>query len=127
MEILLGKIASLESPKMPIKHFAAILSQDFESMNDLLRSATVKCNVSIPEAMSESGVAQVSSCFEQPCDSFDVKYLEIVLRDHQRLLNEFQRASLRLSDPTVRNFASNFIPIIQKNLDSAGAIFASMQ
>lgn len=127
LEILLGKIATLESKRAIVKKLGSILSHDFMSMNDLLRSATVNCNITLPEEMSESKLAQVDMCFEQPCDSFDVKYVEIVIRDHEGLLAEFQKASLRLSDPNVRNFARNYIPIIQRNLDSATVIFSNLQ
>ena len=122
MEILLGKIAMDKAHNPRVRVFARTLVQDHVTMNEDLKIRARSANIILPSSISDKMQIEIDKCIRETGPSFDKKYLDLVMDDHQRDVDEFKKASSGLSDTAIKNFASRCLPLLQMHLDSAIAI-----
>jgi putative membrane protein len=54
--------------------------------------------------------------------AFDKAYMTMMVQDHQKDIQEFEKASNNLSDGEAKAFATRTLPVLKAHLDSATAI-----
>ena len=53
---------------------------------------------------------------------FDKDYVSMMVDDHKKDIAEFKKCSENCSDSTIKAFATNTLPVLEKHLDSIQAI-----
>ena len=48
---------------------------------------------------------------------FDKAYINLMVQDHKKNINEFTIAMDKVGYPDIKNFISNALPVLQKHLD----------
>ena len=126
METEMGKIAMENAKSQRVKNYGAMLAADHAAArNELMKMAAVN-NIAIPAAMMSEDQPHVDMMKNKTGDSFDMVYIEMMLKDHKEDIAAYEKAAVGLNDASYKRFAAKTLPVLQKHLDSAMAIQKKM-
>lgn len=110
MEVEGGKVAAAKSQNADVKKFGNRMVADHSKANDELKAIAAKKGVSLPNA--KEGMSWKS----------DKKYMDMMVKDHEKDLAEFQQEAKNGGDADVKKFADKTSKVIQKHLAMAKEI-----
>jgi putative membrane protein len=121
-----SKLALDKSTNMQVRHFAQrVLDEHTDTRNKLDALAEAK-GVEVPESPSLTQRAKLVILSLRDGSSFDQNYVESVgVSAHQDAIELFQKAATTSSDPDVRAFANDTLPLLQHDLDVAKTLQAA--
>ena len=107
MEVSMGKLAEQNGQSEDVKSFGKRMVTDHSKANDELKSIAAKKGVKLPS--------------KEPSEkwSSDKAYMDMMVKDHEKDLAEFQEEARDGSDPDVKKFAEDTAKVIQEHLDLA--------
>jgi putative membrane protein len=107
MEVAMGRLAEQKSQNEDVKSFGQRMVTDHSKANDELKSIAEKKGVKLPG--------------KEPSETWssDKTYMNMMLKDHEKDLAEFQDEAKSGSDPDVKKFAEDTAKMIQEHLDLA--------
>jgi putative membrane protein len=110
MEVSMGKAASSKAQNSDVKQFGDRMVRDHSKANKELKSIASKKGITLPK--------------EEPAENFktDRAYMEMMVKDHEKDLAEFQKEAKNGSDPDLKKFADNTSKIISEHLAMARRI-----
>jgi putative membrane protein len=118
-EVVLGKLAQQKANDQAVKQFGQRMEQDHTKANDELKSLAAKKGVQLSTSLKHEDQIQKDELSKLPPQSFDTHYMQVMVKDHQKDVSEFQKAADGASDPDVKNFAQKTLPILQDHLKQA--------
>ena len=107
MEVAMGKLAEQNGQSEDVKSFGKRMVTDHSKANDELKSIASKKGVQLP---SKEPTTKWSS---------DKSYMDMMVKDHEKDLAEFQEEAKTGSDPDVKKFAEDTAKMVQEHLDLA--------
>lgn len=107
MEVAMGKMAEQHSQNADVKSFGQRMQTDHGKANDELKSIASKKGVPLP---SKEHTGKWTS---------DKAYIDMMVKDHEKDLAEFQQEASGGSDPDVKKFADDTSKVIQEHLQLA--------
>ena len=107
MEVAMGKLAEEKGQSDDVKSFGKRMVTDHGKANDELKKIAAQKNVTLPA--KERSVSWSS----------DKAYMDMMVKDHEKDLAEFQEEANNGSDPDVKKFADDTAKVIQEHLDLA--------
>lgn len=107
MEVAMGNLAAQNGQSDDVKSFGKRMVTDHGKANDELKSIAAKKGVTLP---SKEPALKWSS---------DKTYIDMMVKDHEKDLAEFQEEAKTGSDPEVKKFAEDTAKIVQEHLDMA--------
>ena len=122
MEVQLGQLAQQQAGSQRVKDFAAMMVRDHGKANDELKSLASAKNVPLSDSLTTEHKRHVTSLQNKKGTAFDKAYMSMMVQDHQKDIQEFEKASNNLSDGEVKAFATRTLPVLKTHLDSATAI-----
>lgn len=122
MEVQLGQLAQQQAGSQRVKDFGAMMVRDHGKANDELKSLASAKNVSLSDSLTAEHKRHVTSLQNKKSTAFDKAYMSMMVQDHQKDIQEFEKASNTLSDGEVKAFATRTLPLLKTHLDSATAI-----
>ena len=107
MEVAMGRLAEQNGKSDDVKSFGKRMVTDHGKANDELKSIAEKKGVKLPS--------------KEPTEkwSSDKAYIDMMVKDHEKDLAEFQDEANNGSDPDVKKFADDTAKVIQEHLDVA--------
>lgn len=122
-EIELGKLAQANSSNGRIKKFGAMMETDHSKASERLKTLASSKNILLPERLDEESKKHADRLKDRKGAAFDLTYMKLMVRDHRRDVKKFKSAASDAVDPDVKSFARETLPVLQKHLDSAKAIY----
>lgn len=122
MEVQLGQIAQDQGDNQRVKDFGAMMIRDHGKANDELKSIASAKNVTLSDSLMADHKKHVADMKKKKGSAFDKAYMSMMVKDHQKDIQEFEKASNNLSDGEVKAFATRTLPVLKTHLDSANAI-----
>ena len=122
MEVQLGQLAQQQAVSQRVKDFGAMMVRDHGKANDELKSLASAKNVSLSDSLTSEHKRHVTNLQNKKGTAFDKAYMSMMVQDHQKDIQEFEKASNNLSDGEVKAFATRTLPVLKTHLDSATAI-----
>lgn len=122
MEVQLGQLAQQQAGSQRVKDFGAMMVRDHGKANDELKSLASAKNVTISDSLTAEHKRHVTNLQNKKGSAFDKAYMSMMVQDHQKDIQEFEKASNNLSDGEIKAFATRTLPILKTHLDSATAI-----
>jgi len=110
MEVEWGKLAAKDGQSADVKKFGNRMVTDHSKANDELMSLAQEEGVKLP---NEKTSGKWKS---------DKDYMDMMVKDHEKDLAEFQAEAKDGSDPDVKKFAEKTSKVVQKHLDMAKEI-----
>ncbi len=107
MEVAMGKLAEQNGQSEDVKSFGKRMVADHGKANDELKSIAAQKAVKLPS--------------KEPTEkwSSDKAYMDMMVKDHEKDLAEFQEEAKNGSDPDVKNFADKTAKMVQEHLNLA--------
>src|SRR5207247_8823982 len=115
MEVAMGKLAAQSAQSDDVKSFGKRMVTDHSKANDELKSIAAKKGVKLPS--------------KEPSEkwSSDKAYMDMMVKDHEKDLAEFQEEANRGTDPDVKKFAEDTAKVVQEHLDLAKQTQSKLQ
>ena len=107
MEVAMGKLAEQNGQSGDVKSFGKRMITDHSKANDELKSIAAQKNVKLP---AKEPTVKWSS---------DKAYMDMMVKDHEKDLAEFQEEANSGSDPDLKKFADDTAKMVQEHLNIA--------
>src|SRR5712692_7152965 len=107
MEVEWGKLASQNGQNADVKKFGSRMVTDHSKANNELMALAKEEGVSLPGA-------KVPGKWKS-----DKDYMDMMVKDHQADLAEFQKQAQSGTDPDLKAFAGKYSKVVQQHLDLA--------
>ncbi len=107
MEVAMGNLAEQNSQSDDVKSFGKRMVTDHSKANDELKSIAQQKGVTLPN--HEPSLKWSS----------DKTYMNMMVKDHEKDLAEFQEEAKTGSDPELKKFAEDTAKVVQEHLDLA--------
>jgi len=118
-EIALSKLALEKSTNPQIKQFAQTMVTDHTKSTSLLKPIAAKHNVAVPKSPGPANEAKYKTLQKRSGAKFDAAYVELMITEHQNLLQAFQSAAGKAQDPQLKQFIATVQPVVAHHLDMA--------
>jgi putative membrane protein len=122
MEVELGKIAQDKASSARVKAFGEMMVKDHTEANNNLKAIATSLNIALPDSVSDDTKKDIDKMKMKKGKDFDKAYVDMMLNDHKKDIAEFRKCADNCSDSTVKSFAYNTLPVLEKHLDSIEAI-----
>lgn len=118
-EVALGKMVAAKTHNPDVKQFAQMMVKDHTAALNQLQQVAQKKNMPLPDGLPDDAQQLQSKLSSDTGKQLDKDYMDGMVEDHQKDVQEFQAASQKAKDPDVKEWASNTLPVLQKHLDKA--------
>lgn len=118
-EIAMGKLAQEKGATQAVKEFGQKLVDDHTKADNQLKEVAAKENLEIPSSMSKKHQKEVNKLSKLSGPEFDKAFIKRAVKDHKKDIQEFQAEAQHGSNPSVREFASNNVPVLEQHLNIA--------
>ncbi len=122
MEVELGKIAQENASNPRVKAYGEMMVKDHTDANNNLKGIATSLNIAIPDSVSNDSRKEIDHMKMKKGKDFDKAYISMMLDDHKKDIAEFRKCADNCSDSTVKAFANNTLPVLEKHLDSIQSI-----
>jgi putative membrane protein len=119
MEIRLGQLAQTKASNQAVKQFAQRMTVDHTNLENQVTSAVSAGGQTWNPAMDSRHAQQVSRLEGLSGEQFDRAYMSLMIKGHQRDVNNFQTQSQSARSNQVRTLATNSLPVLQQHLSLA--------
>jgi putative membrane protein len=124
-EVATGQLAAQQASDEQVKQFGQMMVTDHSKANDQLKQIASSKGVTIPDsdpkADKETGkLSKLSGA------AFDRKYVKMEVKDHAQTIKLFQKEADSGSDPDLKKFAADTLPILQGHADKANQLESNM-
>jgi putative membrane protein len=128
-EVELGKLAGDKAQSEQVKQFGHRMAQDHAKANDELKSLAQQKNIMLPSTLDAKDKATVDRLSKLSGAAFDRAYMQDMLQDHRKDVNEFRKESQSGKDPEVKAWAAKTLPTLEEHLrlaqSTSGAVGTS--
>ena len=107
MEVEWGKLAGQNGQNPDVKKFGSRMVTDHSKANSELMALAKEEGVTLPSAKSPGKWKS------------DKDYMDMMMKDHQADLAEFQKEAQSGTDPDLKAFAAKYSKVVQQHLDLA--------
>jgi len=118
-EVQLGQLAQQNGQSQEVKDFGQRMVTDHTKANDQLKQVASQQGVNLPTSPSAKDKAEYDRLSKLQGEAFDKAYSKMMVSDHKKDVSEFKREADSGSDPQVKNFASETLPVLQEHLQMA--------
>jgi len=118
-EVELGQLASQKAQSDQVKQFAQRMVQDHSKANDELKTIAQQKNITLPTDLESKDKSLRDRLQKLSGAEFDRAYMQAMLTDHRKDVNDFRKESQSGKDPEVKSFAAKTLPTLEEHLQLA--------
>jgi putative membrane protein len=122
MEVALGKLAATKATNDDVKKFGQQMVDDHSKANEELKGLAKGKGVDLTKA--EEKATKMESKEEgklakKEGDAFDKAYMDMMVKDHEDDVKEFEKASKDCDDADLKAWAAKTLPTLKSHLEMA--------
>ncbi len=118
-EVELGKMIASKTSDPAVKRFAQMMVDDHtKALNQLQQVASQK-NINLPDGIPDDAKDLQTKLSSESGKQLDKDYMDGMVQDHQKDVQEFKDASQNLHDTDVKQWATKTLPTLQQHLQRA--------
>ena len=102
-----------------VTEFGKRMVDDHSNANEQLRQIAQQENVSLPTDMDKVDQATFEHLPKLSGAEFDREYAELMVKDHEKDVTEFQKESRIGKNDSIKNFAVQTLPTLEEHLQLA--------
>jgi putative membrane protein len=121
-EVKLGELAAKKATQSDIKQFGATMVTDHTKANKELQAIAAKNGVTLPSKLDATHQSKVDDMSKLSGEQFDKAYVSEMIKDHEKVAAEFEKASKTAQNPELKSFAATTLPVIKSHLKHIKAI-----
>jgi putative membrane protein len=122
MEVELGKLAADKATNDDVKKFGQRMADDHSKANDELKglasSKGVDLTKTLDNAMKKAD-KEKETLSKKEGSAFDKAYMDMMVKDHEKDVKEFEEASNDAEDADLKAWAGKTLPTLQEHLKMA--------
>jgi putative membrane protein len=119
-EVEVAKLAESKASDAAVKDFAKMLADQHTNANSELTQLANSKGVELPAAPGFMQRHSVNSLAKRSGADFDKHFVsEVGIKDHQKDIKEFEKASKDVKDPDVKAFIDKTLPTLREHLAQA--------
>lgn len=115
-EVQMGQLAAQQGESADVKAFGQKMVDDHSKANDQLKGVAQQENMTLPTSLNAKDQAEYTKLQNLKGAAFDKEYVRDMVKDHEEDVKEFQKESTSGSDPQIKNFATETLPVLQQHL-----------
>ena len=125
-EVALGTIVAAKTKDPAVKQFAQMMVKDHKAaLNDVQELAQSK-NLNFSDDLPNDAKTLQTKLSNDIGKQLDKDYMDGMVEDHQKDVQDFKDESQSAKDPDVKQWASKTLPTLEKHLDKAQQIDAKL-
>lgn len=121
MEVQLGNTAMQISQNKQVKDFGAMMVKDHTKAGNELDSLAKSKNLTLPSSLGAGDQKMVDDITKKTGAAFDKAYTDMMVNDHEKVIDAFRKEANDGKDADLKSFASNTLPLLEKHLAAAQA------
>lgn len=121
-EINFANLAISKTNNADVKMYANMMLKDHGAANDELTALAKSKNISLPVSMSSEHQKNRNELAAKTGADFDKKYLDLMEKDHVKVLAFMEHEAREGTDPDLKAFASKTVPVINAHLNAVRKI-----
>lgn len=125
-EIALGQLAAQNASAQEVKQFGSKMIEDHQKASQEVKQLASKEGVQLPVHMSDKQKQKEQELSKLSGKEFDRAYMQYMLKDHKKEVNEFEQNAQQLQDQDVKQWASSTLPVLKQHLEKAQTIASSL-
>ena len=125
-EVALGQIVAGKTKNPAVKQFAQMMVKDHTAALNELQELAQSKNLNFNDALPEDAQSLQTKLSSDTGTQLDKDYMDSMIEDHQKDVQEFTDQSQKAKDPDLKQWASKTLPILQKHLEKAQQIDAKL-
>jgi len=118
-EVELATLAQQKATNEHVKHAAQKVETDHKKANNELMAIADKKNISIDPKPTADHVKTKQRLEKLSGAEFDRAYIDVMIKDHQKDIKEFERQATNGSDPELKAFAAKTLADLKEHLKMA--------
>jgi putative membrane protein len=122
----LGQIVAGKTKNPAVKQFAQMMVKDHTPVLNELQELAQSKNLNFNDALPDDAQSLQTKLSSDTGTQLDKDYMDGMLEDHQKDVQEFTDQSQKAKDPDLKQWASKTLPILQKHLEKAQQIDARL-
>ena len=119
MEVQAGQLAASKATDPNVKSFADTLVKDHTNANNELVQLANGKHVELPAAPSRGQRKDIEKMGKLSGKDFDKKFVEMGVKDHEKDIKKFERASGNAKDPELKGWIDKTLPTLREHLAQA--------
>jgi putative membrane protein len=126
-EVELGQLAAQKASSEEVKKFGQRMVDDHSKANEQLKQVAAEKNINVPQQLNAKDKATKAHLEKLAGEQFDKAYMRVMVKEHQKDVTEFERASTMVKDPAIKNFVEQTLPTLKDHLNEAEKIAPKQQ
>jgi putative membrane protein len=118
-EVRLGQLATERAASADVKMFGQHMVDDHGKANEELMSLASQKNVTLPTTLDAKHQAMVDKLSKLSGAEFDSAYMKEMVKDHEKDVSEFEKASKSAEDADLKAWAAKTLPTLRSHLQMA--------
>lgn len=127
LEVQLGKMAQEKASSSEVQDFGQMMVTDHSKANDKLKSLAQEKGVTLPDSLTAKQKKTMEKLSQLSGDEFDKEYMDTMVKDHEKDIKTYEKASNNVPDPAVQDFASQTLPTLKDHRQKAEEINQQMR
>lgn len=119
MEVQLGQLAKDKAQSQEVKDFGARMVADHGKANDELKQLAQQKKWTMPAKLEHKHKSMIDKAQKTSGPEFDKKYMEGMVKDHAKDVEDFRKATEKVKDPELKAWAQKTLPVLEQHLQSA--------
>lgn len=125
-EIALGQIVAGKTKNPAVKQFAQMMVKDHTAALNQLQELAQSKNLNFNDDLPDDAQSLQTKLSNDIGTQLDKDYMDSMLEDHQKDVEEFTDQSQKAKDPDLKQWVINTLPILRKHLEKAQQIDARL-
>jgi putative membrane protein len=121
-EVELGNLAKERGSSSEVKEFGERMVEDHNKALEKLKTTASEVNVTLPDDLQAKNKSTVDRFAKMSGDEFDKAYMKHMVQDHKKAVNKFDKTSKKAQNESVKNYASETLPVLREHLEEAQKI-----
>lgn len=121
-DLKLGNYAIQNAYNPRVKQFGLMMIKNHTKSVENLNTLAASRNITLPTTTGKEASKDIADLTKKRGHEFDVAYINEMVDDQKKEVKEFEEASKEITDPGLKSFADNMLPVLNAQLDSAQAI-----
>lgn len=126
-EVELGKLAQQKAQSAQVKNFGAMMVQDHSKANAELMELAKNKNITLPDSLGADEQKLKADLSSKSGAEFDKAYVQAMLDDHKKDIEEFEHARGIVKYPEMSAFIDKALPVLKKHLAAIQQIHDQMK
>jgi putative membrane protein len=125
-EVKLGQLAEEKGQSEEVKKFGQRMVQDHTKANDELKQIGSQEGINLPTDVSRTDAEKYDRLAKLSGPEFDRMYAQEMVKDHEKDVTEFKKASTAAQKPSLKQFAQRTLPTLESHLQEAKQMSAKV-